>query len=326
MSRLDESLHETKAITLGSDVYREIEFWIYRHARHLELALWRYFFSGGSKDEVGFALSFYQNEDGGFGRKIEPDNWNPHSTPYSTVIAINILRTVDAVDIQQPMIRSIIRYLESGADCSEIGWHFTIPSNDYYPHAPWWNYDKAANAKESMGITAEIVGFVFRYVDQNTELYSRALKLFALLMKKIKDDGEHGDMGVGGYCSLLNDLKESGNCVHCDLDWLEKRLIRMVNRSIERNAANWVNYTPRPSAYILSPDSIFYPGNEDLVHLELDYLLRGRRPGDVWDLNFSWFDHIEKYPKESAITEIWWKANKAVENMRFLQAFGRLGL
>lgn len=54
---------------------------IYRNARPLDLARWQYHFEGGSKEAVLTTLAAYQNEDGGFGHALEPDSWNPNSSP-----------------------------------------------------------------------------------------------------------------------------------------------------------------------------------------------------------------------------------------------------
>ncbi len=54
------------------DIKKAKEF-IYRNARPIELALWNYYMEQGSIDDVLHNLSFYQNEDGGFGHALEPD-------------------------------------------------------------------------------------------------------------------------------------------------------------------------------------------------------------------------------------------------------------
>lgn len=43
---------------------------VYRNARPLELARWKYLFEGGSREEVLTALASYQNDDGGFGLSL----------------------------------------------------------------------------------------------------------------------------------------------------------------------------------------------------------------------------------------------------------------
>jgi len=47
----------------------------------LELARWQIHFEDGSRENVLQMLEVYQNEDGGFGHGLEPDNWKPNSTP-----------------------------------------------------------------------------------------------------------------------------------------------------------------------------------------------------------------------------------------------------
>ena len=47
--------------------------WIYRNARPIDLARWKYHFENGSKANVLQSLSAYQNEDGGFGHALEAD-------------------------------------------------------------------------------------------------------------------------------------------------------------------------------------------------------------------------------------------------------------
>lgn len=61
-------------------VFEKSQKFIYRNARPLELALWKYHFEKGNKSDVLNILSAYQNEDGGFAYGIEPDNWNVNST------------------------------------------------------------------------------------------------------------------------------------------------------------------------------------------------------------------------------------------------------
>ena len=133
---------------LNKNDYQEIRTWIHRNARQLELSVWNYFFENGSREAVSDALSYYQNEDGGFGHAVEPDGWNPESSPYATLVVTGILRRTGAADAKgagHPMMQGIFRYLESGAGRDENGWMFSIPSNDGWPRAPWWSYDEAEN-------------------------------------------------------------------------------------------------------------------------------------------------------------------------------------
>jgi hypothetical protein len=303
--------------------YKEIKSWMYRNARPIELAIWQYFFENGRKEAVLDALSFYQNGDGGFGHALEADSWNPNSSPYTTLRAINILKEIDFNDKQHPILQGIFHFLENNAYCSENGWHFNIPSNDAFAHAPWWTYNMEANAFEGIGVTAGIVSFLFLSAEKSSELFSKALKLSDRLIEKLETADKLGDMGIGGYSVLLDAIERAGLESRFDCKSLAEKVKELVHASIERDTSKWVYYSRRPSDYINSPESIFYKDNEDIVLKELDYLIETRPEKGVWNITWSWFENNEKYAKEFAVSENWWKASVAIDKMKFLKSFGR---
>lgn len=61
--------------------------------------------------------------------------------------------------------------------------------------------------------------------------------------------------------------------------------------------------------------------NKDLVAQEIEYLIETLPQNDVWGITWTWFDNNAKYSKEFAISENWWKANKAIEKIQFLKNF-----
>ncbi|WP_309450614.1 hypothetical protein [Clostridium sp.] len=89
---------------LTLEEYQKIKLWMYRNARQIELSIWRYHFENGSTEEVLSSLSLYQNDDGGFEHGLEPDSWNPNSSPYTTLTAMNILSSINFNDKQHPII------------------------------------------------------------------------------------------------------------------------------------------------------------------------------------------------------------------------------
>ena len=78
-------------------------------------------------------MEYYQNNDGGFRNAIEPDNWNPESTPYSIDFALGMLRKIDFIDIERPLYQNILRYLKDTPYRGANGWSFSIPANDNFP-------------------------------------------------------------------------------------------------------------------------------------------------------------------------------------------------
>lgn len=312
---------------LNQDSYKEISFWMHRNARPLELALWNYYHEEGEMEDIIKALAYYQNSDGGFAGQVEPDIWSMESSPYATMIAIGILRRVDFFEVaglQHPMVQGIFRFLESGIHTDNEGWMFGIPSNDKYPRAPWWTYNEEVNKVQNAGITATLCAFILRYGIVNSELFEKAKKYAILILEKASTLEDFGEMGARGIILLLKDIIARDLSGMFQYDGLEEKLKEIVNRTIERNPEQWAVYTPRPSDFIQTPDSPLYKGNEEIVAAELDYLIDTRKPDGVWDITWSWHDLGDKYAKEFAISENWWKASKAIDKLEFLKNFGRM--
>ena len=88
--------------------YNQARSFIYKNARPLDLARWKYLFEEGSKEDVLTALAAYQNEDGGFGHALEPDCWNPDSSPIQTWVATEIIKEVGLEEKDHPIIQGIL--------------------------------------------------------------------------------------------------------------------------------------------------------------------------------------------------------------------------
>ena len=144
---------------------------LYRNARPLDLARFRYHFEGGKIEDVLTALSFYQNPDGGFGHALEADAWNPNSSPIATWCATEILREVGVLDASHPIVRGILRYLASGKDFDGHFWYTAVRSNNDYPHAPWWHTDEDSTCGGDYNPTACLAGFILRYSEKGSSLY-----------------------------------------------------------------------------------------------------------------------------------------------------------
>lgn len=63
--------------------------------RHgLAAAMIRYHWFGGDPAEVVSSLAAYQNDDGGFGERLEPDIHAPESNPFAARLAMQVMRAV----------------------------------------------------------------------------------------------------------------------------------------------------------------------------------------------------------------------------------------
>ena len=153
---------------LTNQDFDAIRRWMHRNARPLDLARWQYHFESGSAEAVLQSLSAYQNEDG-----LEADCWNPASAPMQTWAAACILRELNAPK-EHPIVAGILRYLGSGAHFVDGLWQGAIPSNNDFPHAPWWTFTERSGEDWGYNPTASLAGFVLQYGVSESALYKKA--------------------------------------------------------------------------------------------------------------------------------------------------------
>lgn len=305
---------------LSKKEFNEIRGFIYKNARPLEFNLWKYHFENGSLTDVLSTLEGYQNEDGGFGQIIEPDNWNPESSPYNTEYAISILRQINFFDISHPIYEGIFRYLENTKYQGENGWFFTIPSTEAFPHAIWWNYNEEENVNSQyIGITADLAGFIQRYGNKDSSLYKKAEVYTKKLFDRLAASTDYGDMGLLGFCSLYSDLFAAGLQDKYDLDFLKNMTTKLINEHFKEYV--WTFHQDM-SVVLPNPSIYYYEGKEQAVSDAIDELITIRHVNGVWDIPWEWYDN-GKYVREFAISENWWKSIKAIEKVLFLRAYGR---
>ncbi len=314
---------------LTKEQFIEIRRWVYRNARPLDIARWRYHFENGGKDDVLNALAAYQNEDGGFGNALEADSWNPASSPITAATAVDILEEIKFRDKKHPIIISLLRYLEDTPDFNGSYWPALIPSNNDYPHAPWWTLRE--NIKEEWGYnpTAKLAGFILRFAGKDSTIYEKARKIATEAVTKYLsgvtwDNKSYRSVFREGeitcYHYLLMSLKEEGIAEASSLSDLEKALKEQTCQFIDRDPSTWNQYCRKPSMFIDSPDSVFCDGNEAPISEELDFLLSRINKDGVWDITWDW----GAYEKEFAISKNWWKSNFAILNLLLLKNFNRI--
>lgn len=304
--------------------FNKIKQWVYRNSRPIELAIWQYHFENGTKDNVIKSLLFYQNTDGGFGHALEADLWNPNSSPYTTLWAINILNDIEFDQYDHPIVAGILKYFNDTPHVTNVGWDFSIPSNIEYAHAPWWSFNEDGNKTQNIGITAEVCSFIINAANKNTSIYSKAINLIKALFNRLGVKSEYGELGINGFIVLLESIISNKLDININIKQSKENLSKLVQESIEYNSSKWGEYTIRPSKYIRSPKNMFYILNEKIVSTELDYLIKTRNRQEVWNITWSWFDNNDRFSKEFAISENWWKSYVAIHNLVILKRFGRL--
>jgi len=203
-----------------SEHFTKARTFIYRNARPIDLARFQFLFEDGSAEAVLTALAAYQNEDGGFGHALEPDYWNPHSSPIQTWAATEILLEIGHDDASHPIVQGILRYLGSGADFDGKLWANEVPSNNDYPHAPWWHFGKPVSNEFDYNPTAALAGFVLRFAACDCEVYQLAQRIANQAMQEYFagkiDDGSYGNACLVRLAEALDNTAFTQALQGCD--------------------------------------------------------------------------------------------------------------
>lgn len=289
---------------------------VYRNARPLDFARWKFLFENGSKQEVLSILSTYQNEDGGFGHALEPDCWNPNSSPMQTWVATRIIDEIKLEEKSHPVIQGILKYLETGADFDGHTWANTIASNNQFSRAPWWTYDP--NQEVTYNPTASLIGFIMKYSDPESELHEKGTALakeaYALFKSHHPLEQMHT---VACYVELYEYLKVSSVDNVLDMREFNALLRGQIQHVITSDTSRWaVDYVCKPSLFIQSKSSDFYLDNKHLCDYECEYISSTQVDDGTWAITWSWSD----YPEQWHISKNWWKVDLVIRNLKYLNA------
>jgi hypothetical protein len=307
---------------MPNQTYTRARTFLYRNARPLDIARFQHHFEDGSKESVLTALAAYQNDDGGFGHALEPDAWNPNSSPIQTWTATEILREIDCTDSSHPIIQGILRYLSGGQDFEERFWYNTVRSNNNYPHAPWWETESDSTCHNDYNPTACLAGFILRFAERNSAIFALGSRIAKEAFDSYMAGDLLGDMHTAGcFVRLMQYAEEAGAPDIFDIAALKEKLKAQVKHSITADKSVWESgYICKPSQFFNSCDSIFYAGNSEIADYECDFILRTQQPDGSWPIPWGW----AAYPEEWAVSKNWWKSSGALLNLLFLKGMGRL--
>ncbi len=305
-----------------SELFSKARLFIYRNARALDLARWRFHFESADKSEVLTALSAYQNKDGGFGWGLEADAWNPNSSPMQTCTATEILDETAFSDTQHPIIQGILAYLESGSSFDGSFWYKAIPSTNDHPHAPWWACTDNFTGNGDYNPTAALAGFLFRHAKGNAQREQLAIRIVKEAYDQLLGGGrENGFHTIICYLRMHDYLSQTARKSPIDLQELASALVVAVDSLVEQDSDAWNNsYSCKPSHFHRASQRLFTPLLQDLGHKECTQIKQTQCADGSWAPTWAWAD----YPEQWAVAKLWWKSDLIIRNLLFLRSMHAL--
>lgn len=298
-------------VVITVDKNKAIKF-ITENARPLELAVYKYFFEQESNQAVMDALSKFQNADGGFGNALEPDFFNPHSSPIATNDAISTLCHVNALDRDSDMVKGIVNYLAShdSFDENKKRWLFAIDSNKDYPHAIWW--EKKGDGISKFNPSVSLAAFMMCYGDR-TSLYEEIIKEGFLYLQ---NGGEVSGDDINCYLLAYELLTENGINDIIDINIFKGLLCKAVEKCICKDTSEYgIEYVPMPSTIFTGRYTEFItPEIKPLIAAEKDILSKLQKEDGGFDITWKWYT---PYTNEYELARAWWRPRITIEKMLF---------
>jgi len=296
-----------------------IRKWMYRNARPLDIERFKLHFEEGCTEDVINALKAFQNEDGGFGHALESDSWNPNSSPLQTWTATEILFEIGLMDSKHEIIVDIIDYLDKSKDFISNRWFNTVPSNNDYPGAPWWLYEKDQAHNLRYNPSACLAGFILLHADKTSDVYAKALNIANESIQFVNESDLLDEMHEVFCFVRLKKCLELAELTDINgFNTFKEKLKTSIHSLIEFDFTKWAgNYICKPSQFFISPTSAYYELNKEAVLYELKNVKEVRNDEGIWPITWTW----EKDPSEFAISNRWWQANLIIKNLLMLKNY-----
>jgi hypothetical protein len=306
-------------IKLSKKKFNEIRSYIYRHAKYLDIAIWRHNIEGGDADALLDALACYRNDDGGYAYGLDPDNENPESSPMMTWFAKGYFNNVEDKNEKERLVKGALDYLEKTGHYSEKGWHWAIPSNNHYPcrdyfayPLPAWYKQDASFYSGDLMINISLFEYITFNGSKDSELYKRALRGLDYYMNALI--GEKVDMSymnsidrgiILDYYTAFDDLEYYGIPGRYDVPLLRDKLIKLAekypSKESERFLKEYKNKCKKSNTAPESPEEKEKADEKALDDLAASY---ETRPG-LWSKDGLKCDNPQEKYKNVAERNMW---------------------
>ncbi|HJN49406.1 MAG: hypothetical protein QGI68_21380 [Pseudomonadales bacterium] len=144
-------------INLSTERFERATDFLLANARLLERRLYDVHFRDGPKEAVTSSVGAYRNRDGGLGWGLEPDTTSPESQPLFTIMGLESLRQVGALDAM--LLQNSLPYFESVlTDEGGIPWMFR-PSGRY----PRADHFENVSERATIAATAPVLALCIEF-------------------------------------------------------------------------------------------------------------------------------------------------------------------
>lgn len=294
--------------------------WLAEHGRPLERAQFAFAFENGSPDAVLETLSAYQNADGGYGHRLEPDHTDNDSTVLNTLAALTIHRRLSTPS-DHPQITAAVSYLVSSYDPHHRVWPLRQPNQPGSQGPPWFTTDSMDTLRDAFGgfrinPTAEAIGFLYDHLTgEQPDWFKQAIDHLTPLLLDPNTAYTHHDLMCAA--SLLQASKLPAGMHQPLKEKLQTSLLAVVEPDVSR----WHNYVLRPTLVIDGPaHPLAGCVPDDLIEADLAFEIDRVAKDGAWHPFWDWGQDSPGWRE----AECAWSSYLTERTLRVLAAFDRI--
>ena len=306
------------AMKLSSEAWERARAHLMERARPIDRALFRFEFEGGDARSVREEIRHFQNEDGGFGRALEPDLRLPASSTLATSQALVHLRAVGTPGTDELVARAL-SWLVEAYDASLGAWRSVPREAEDHPHAKHWAWELHEDGKRwpvSVLPGAEVLASLHHYAalvpaDWLAEIGDRFAADLAALSDRVGGDS------LAACDGLVRSEATPAALERAYRDWM----LEVGPKLVDRDPKRWSAYVTKPLKIAPRPDSVLAETLAADIERNLDFEIGQQQPDGSWAPSWSWNG---AYPREWERARREWQGVLTRETLALLRAWDRV--
>ena len=161
-------------------------------------------------------------------------------------------------------------------------------------------------------------GLHIKYADHSSALYAAAVRIAKEAYEYFAANQPLDSMHtVSCYVELFEYLRECGADIGIDIGAFELQLKEQLKHVLTQDTSVWdKEYVCKPSLFIHSRQSVFYPEYMALCGYECEFISRSQKADGTWNITWEW----GSYPEQWSISKNWWKSDLIIKNVCFYNA------
>jgi hypothetical protein len=251
---------------LSLDNFNKARKYLMTHGRELEQRLFEFHFEGRSSESVLNALRKHQNEDGGFERMGEGDEFN--SSPMGSSVAFQYINEVGA-SVSEELVSQGVRYIINSYDHELQYWH---------QHSEKQVVDYITG-KGCANASAELVGYLHKYSELVPKEFLMSVTERAMsILRNLEDPLD--------CFETLCFLRMAENVTEPNKSEIINRIKEGISQVIETNPGKWSHYCAKPWWFAPSPKSPLFKTIEEHVIRSLEHEIQTQSDEGNFILNW----------------------------------------